>query len=169
MLRQEAGIAPARTDVVEAKSTRRDRRQTQRGSQYLAAAFAMGAVEDEDIGQIGLPVTLSSYCTQSGLRSSTPQCSIPARPRLETIEAPHSLPGWRRGRPLQGPNRACATGLVQVAVTGTSPPLRRSFIQAAPNSGNPGASMPAPLGMNSVHFCQVAFDAGQGMPFRQRK
>ena len=58
MLRQEAGIAPARTDVVEAKGTRRDRRQTQRGSQYLAAAFAMGAVEDEDIGQIGLPVAL---------------------------------------------------------------------------------------------------------------
>jgi hypothetical protein len=58
MLRQEAGIVPARTDVVEAKSTRRNRRQTQRGSQYLPAAFTMGAVEGEDIGQIGLPVAL---------------------------------------------------------------------------------------------------------------
>ena len=152
MLRQEAGIAPARTDVVEAKSTRRNRRQTQRGSQYLAAAFAMGAVEDEDIGQIGLPVTLSSYCTQSGLRSSTPQRGVSARPRLETIEAPHNLPGsWRRGRPPQGPDRACAIGLVQVAVTGTSPPPRRSFIQAAPNLGNSRVGLVArPLEMNSV-------------------
>src|SRR6186997_65821 len=132
MLRQEAGIAPARTDVVEAKGTRRDRRQTQRGSQYLPAAFAVGAVEDEDIGQIGLPVALSSYCTQSRLCSRSPRCSVPARPRLETIEAPRSLPGsWRRGRLPQGPDRACATGPVQVAVTGTSPPTRRSFIQTA--------------------------------------
>src|SRR6476469_2999883 len=108
MLRQEAGIAPARTDVVEAKSTRRDRRQTQRGSQYLAAAFAMGAVEDEDIGQIGLPVTLSSYCTESGLRSSTPQCSIPARPRLETIEAaPRATAARTQPRMC---NWSCASG-----------------------------------------------------------
>ena len=94
MLGQEAGIAPARTDVLEAKSTRRDRRQTERGSQYLAAAFAVGAVEDEDIGQITCPAALSSDRTQSGSRSGTQQCGV-AAPAASSVS---SLPvtGSRR-------------------------------------------------------------------------
>lgn len=104
MLRQEAGIAPARTDVVEAKSTRRNRRQTQRGSQYLAAAFAMGAVEDEDIGQIGLPVTLSSDALSPAYaparrNAASRRGHVLRRSRRRTICPDHGAAGDRRKDP----------------------------------------------------------------------
>lgn len=51
MLRHQAGITTAHADVGEAKGALGHYRQAQCGPQDLAAAFAMGAVEGENVGQ----------------------------------------------------------------------------------------------------------------------
>jgi len=52
MLRQEAGIAPAGTDVHQVEGTRRNGGEAKGGSENLATALAMRAVEGENVHAI---------------------------------------------------------------------------------------------------------------------
>jgi len=57
VLRQESGFASAGADVHEAEGSRRYGRKAQGGPENLAAAFAMRAVEAENIHRFRPPRT----------------------------------------------------------------------------------------------------------------